>query len=360
LNASLVTVALRRAAAPWTQVALAVAATLAIGSGLVLLAGADPVLTYARWLEGAFGGRYESAETVVRAIPLALVALGVAPALRAGVFTIGAEGQLAMGALLATAAVLTVGSAPPAVALAAGFTAGAIGGMLWALAPALMRAFAGVNEILSTLLMNYLASYLLLWVLKYHLAIPEIVATPRSPPYPDNALIANLLQGTRLHWGIVLVFLAAGALGMWTRSVRGLATDIFATHPALAARMGVSQTGAVMPTMLAAGAAAGIAGWVQVAALQGTLYPGVAGGLGFTGVLVALLGNLRPLGILLASLFFGALQSGADGMQAGTGVPSAIAQVFEGMILLAAVLILAMRQRELRRTLSDAVPAMER
>ena len=116
----------------------------------------------------------------------------------------------------------------------------------------------------------------------------------------------------------------------------------------------VSEVSAVMTTMLVAGAAAGITGWVQVAGLQGTLYPSVAGGLGFTGVLVALLGNLRPLGILLAALFFGALQSGAEGMQAGTGVPSAIAHVFEGMILLAATLILAMRQRKLRRVVVEA------
>jgi general nucleoside transport system permease protein len=337
----------------WGQFALALAVTAGVGGGLILLAGADPLLAYARLFEGAFGARYEFGETIVRAVPLAIIALGVAPALRAGVFSIGSEGQLAIGALTATAAVLAVAPAPMAVLLPVGMIAGAIGGVLWALLPALMRAYANVNEILSTLLMNYLAGYLLLWLLKYHLAIPESVATPRSSPYPDAAMIPNLLNGSRLHWGIVFALLGAGALALWIRSVRGIATDIFATHPALAARMGLSETAAVMSTMLTAGAAAGLAGWVQVAALQGTLYPSVAGGVGFTGVLVALLGNLRPIGILLASLFFGALQSGAEGMQAGTNVPSAIAYVFEGMILLAATLILAMRHRQLRRVIAE-------
>ncbi len=337
----------------WGQFGIALAITAAFGAALILMAGADPVLAYARLFEGAFGARYEIGETIVRAIPLAIIALGVAPALRAGVFTIGSEGQLAIGALTATATVLAIGPAPMVVLLPAGMIAGAIGGMLWAAIPAAMRAYATVNEILSTLLMNYLAGYLLLWLLKYHLAIPESVATPRSSPYPDGALIPNLLHGTRLHWGILIAIVAAIALGFWIRSVRGIATDIFATHPALAARMGLTETAAVMSTMLLGGAAAGVAGWMQVAALQGTLYPSVAGGLGFTGVLVALLGNLRPVGIILAAIFFGALRSGAEGMQAGTNVPSAIAFVFEGMILLAATILLAMRQRQQRRIIID-------
>src|SRR5262249_40425402 len=156
-----------------------------------------------------------------------------------------------------------------------------------------------------------------------------------------------------LHWGIAFALLGAGALALWIRSVRGIATDIFATHPALAARMGLSETAAVMSTMLTAGGAAGRAGWGQGAARDRTADPTGAGGVGFTGVLVALLGNLRPIGILLASLFLGALQSGAEGMQAGTNVPSAIAYVFEGMILLSATLILAMRQRQQRRVIAE-------
>jgi simple sugar transport system permease protein len=109
----------------------------------------------------------------------------------------------------------------------------------------------------------------------------------------------------------------------------------------------------ILSTMATAGAAAGIVGWLQVAGLQGTLYPSVAGGLGFAGVLVALLGGLRPLGIVIAALFFGALTTGAEGMQAGTGVPAAMAKVFEGMILLAATLIVAAQRRERLRVVAE-------
>jgi simple sugar transport system permease protein len=120
---------------------------------------------------------------------------------------------------------------------------------------------------------------------------------------------------------------------------------IIATHVGLANRMGLTTARAVMTTMLVSGAVAGLAGWLQVAGVAGTLYPTVASGLGFTGILVALLGRLGPLGILAAALFFGVLKTGADGLQAGTGVPSSIATVIEGLVLFVAALSFAARLR---------------
>ena len=339
----------------WPRIALAVVATILVGAGLSWLAGANPLLAYGRLVSGAFGDRYEIAETIVRSLPLMVVALGVAPALRAGVFTVGSEGQLAIGALCATAAILAVGQAPAMILLATGIVAGALGGALWALLPGALRAYGRVNEILSTLLLNYLAGFALLLLLRGPLGIQEMVATPRSAALPKAAMIPNLLEGTRLHWGVLVAVLGALALAWWVRSVRGLAYDIFASHPALAARMGVTPPRVILWTMAVAGAAAGVVGWVQVAGLQGTLYPSVAGGLGFAGVLVALLGGLRPLGIVAAALFFGALTTGAEGMQAGTGVPAAMARVFEGVILLAATLIVAARRRQLVRSVAEPV-----
>jgi general nucleoside transport system permease protein len=204
-----------------------------------------------------------------------------------------------IGAVTATTAVFAVRGAPASVALATGCIAGMLGGAAWALLPAILRARLRVNEILSTLLMNYLAANLVLWLVRTVLGTAEMVATPRSDRLPAEAIIPKLVDGTRLHWGILAVLLGAGALAYWIRSVRGLGYDIFSTHRDLAARMGVRESTAVIGTMLVSGAAAGVAGWVQVAGLQGILYPSVAGGLGFTGVLVALLGGLGPLGIVM-------------------------------------------------------------
>jgi ABC-type uncharacterized transport system permease subunit len=326
------------------------AATVVI---LIVLAGADPVRALQGLLDGAFGDRYAIAETIVQSVPIAIVALGVAPALRAGIFPVGSEGQLAIGAVTATAAVFAVRGAPTGVALAVGCIAGMLGGAAWALLPAILRARLRVNEILSTLLMNYLAANLVLWLVRTVLGTAEAVATPRSDRLPAEAIIPKLVDGTRLHWGIVAVILGAVALAYWIRSVRGLGYDIFATHRDLAARMGVREGTAVIGTMLVSGAAAGLAGWIQVAGLQGILYPSVAGGLGFTGVLVALLGGLGPLGIVIASLVMAVLTTGSNGLQTDTGVPASIAVIAQGVLLLGAALVFAARQRRARAAIPE-------
>jgi general nucleoside transport system permease protein len=336
---------------------LATLALLAVGAGtillvavaLVLLAGADPFEAVGGLIGGAFGDSYSIAETLVTAVPIAVVALGVTPALRAGIFPVGSEGQLAIGAAVATAALLALPRGSPYVLLPLGCAAGAIGGTVWALVPAILRARYRVNEILSTLLMNYLAADLLLWLLRTVMSTPEPVATPRSAHLTAAALLPKLLIGTRLHWGILLVPVGALALAYWIRSAPGLRFDIFATRPALAARMGLSEMRAVMATMLIAGATAGIAGWIQVAGLEGTLYPGVAGGLGFAGILVALLGGLAPVGIIAAAFVLAALTTGSDGLQMGTGIPASIAVVLQGLLLLVAGLVFAIRHRRSRQ-----------
>jgi general nucleoside transport system permease protein len=336
----------------WLGLAIALSAATVVA--LIVLAGADPVRALQGLLEGAFGDRYAIAETIVQAVPIAIVALGVAPALRAGIFPVGSEGQLAIGAVTATAAVFAVRGAPAGVALAAGCFAGMLGGAAWALLPAILRAKLRVNEILSTLLMNYLAANLVLWLVRTALSTADAVATPRSDRLPAEAIIPKLIDGTRLHWGILAVILGAAALAYWIRSVRGLGYDIFATHRDLAARMGVREETAVIATMLVSGAAAGLAGWIQVAGLQGILYPSVAGGLGFTGVLVALLGGLGPLGIVVASLVMAVLVTGSNGLQTDTGVPASIAVIAQGVILLGAALVFAARQRKTRAAVPHA------
>lgn len=329
---------------------------LAAAALLVAFAGADALAAAAGLITGAFGDTYAVSETIVRAVPIAIVALGVAPALRAGVFPVGSEGQLAIGAAAATATILALRGQPSWLLVPAGCLAGMAGGLAWAFLPAILRARFRVNEILSTLLMNYLAAQLLLWLLRTILGTDDMVATPRSDRLPPEAVLPKLVTGTRLHWGVLLVPLAALGLAWWVRSARGLAFDLFGTHAKLAARLGVSEMRAVLGPMLVAGAAAGLAGWLQVAGLQGTLYPSVAGGLGFAGVLVALLGGLTPLGILGAALVFCALATGGDGLQTGTGVPASIAVVLQGLLLLLAALAFALRQRRAR---APAAPVPE-
>ena len=327
---------------------LGVLAIVAIGAGLVALTGHDPIAAALGLIDGAFGEAYTRSETLVTAIPLAIVAIGIVPALRAGVFTIGSEGQLAIGGLLGTAAIGILPSSTPAPwMLLAGALGGVAGGTVWALLPALLRAYGRANEILSTLLLNYVAAFLLLWSLRSWLSAPGAVPIPQSAPLPDAALIPKLVEGTRLHVGLVAVAIVAIGLAWWLRSPSGLRYRILSAHALLAARLGLSERRAVMTTMLFSGATAGFAGWLQVAGVAGTLYPTVAGGLGFAGILVALLGGLRPSGILVAALLFAALKTGADGLQAGSGIPSSISIVIQGLVLLVAALAFAGRARRI-------------
>ncbi|MFT4183912.1 MAG: ABC transporter permease [Rhizobium sp.] len=343
-------VVLTRAA--WAILIVLVALTL-----LIQLAGANPIDALLALLRGAFGERYVIAETLVTATPLALVALGVMPALRSGIFTIGSQGQLVAGAALSTAVIQANAGASTPILLVFGCLAGILGGAVYALLPALLRAYRGVNEILSTLLLNYIAGYGLLWALKGPLGSSMQTATPRSDPLPDTALIANILDGTRLHAGVFAVLILAAAIWYWTRTRSGLVYFLFAERPQLAARLGLSTPGAVAKTMLFSGASAGFAGWVQVAGVTHTLYPSVDGGLGFSGILVAVLGGLNPVAIVIAALLFGALSTGAQGMQIGTSVPAAIAIVAQGFVLLAVALMAGSRMRAASASRSKPTPA---
>jgi general nucleoside transport system permease protein len=324
----------RRAALGLGAPALAVLAALAIGGALLAAAGSGPIAGYDALVSGALGSRYGIAETLVRALPLAVIALGAAPALRAGVFSVGAEGQLVVGAIAAAALMGPVGDATPVVALLVPALAGALAGAVWVVLPAVLKVRAQVNEILSTLLLNYVAIGVLTWSLRTWLAGDSTDATLQSDPLPPHAMIPNLLEGTRLHWGIVVAPILAAAVAWWLRTPRGLAHDVLGANPGLARRIGLPPGRAVVRMMAVGGATAGLTGWLKLAGVDGTLYPSVAAGLGFSGILVALLGGLRPLGIIAAALVFGALGAGADGLQIDTAVPASLATVLQGLLLL--------------------------
>lgn len=325
-------------------VAAAIAGSFVIGGALLTAAGSDPVSGFDALVTGAFGSEYDVGETLVRALPLAVIALGVAPALRAGVFTVGAEGQLAMGAIAATAVAVHL-DGPVLVMLLLPALAGAAAGGLWAVPPAVLRVRAGVNEILSTLLLSYVALALLNLSLRTWLSAGSTDATLQSDPLPLDAMLPNLVDGTRLHWGMLALPIGALALAWWLRTPRGLAFDVLGENPSLARRVGIRPGRAIVQAMVVGGIAAGLAAWLKVAGVDGTLYPSVAAGLGFSGILVALLGGLRPLGIVVAALVFGALSAGADGLQIDTGVPASLATILQGALLLLVAVAFEARRR---------------
>jgi simple sugar transport system permease protein len=320
---------------------------------LVTATGGDLGAALTGWWHGAFGTSYNAVQTLAYATPLVLIALGASAALRAGVIVVGAEGQLIVGALVATAVLLSpLGTTPFALPL--GALAGIAGGALWSMVPGLALVRWRVNEILSALLANYIAVQLLAYLLRTALRDPAGSATARSGPLPDAALIPPFPFPGRLSAASLLVVVLVLAGIWWHRGRSALRLDVHARRPWLAERMGLTPARAILATTAVSGAAAGLAGWLQVAGVDGRLNTGISGGIGFSGLVVAVLGRNRPVPILLAGVLFASLTTGANGIQILTGTtPASIGVVTQAVLLFAVALAVVVARRRTRLSKVD-------
>ncbi|MGQ7297870.1 ABC transporter permease [Quadrisphaera sp. KR29] len=274
-------------------------------------------------------------ETLTVATPLIAAGLAVALAFRAGLFNIGAQGQIIIGALFAGAVGFGI-DAPLVVHLPLAVLAGVVGGALWGGLVGLLRARAGASEVIVTIMLNYVA----LQLLSYLLTTPSFQrggsANPISPPVADSAVFPLLLGSQfRLHLGFLVVLLAAAAVWwLLERSTAGFRWRAVGANPAAARTAGISVSWAFVGVMLASGALAGLAGSAQLLGTEKSLTAGIAGQIGFDAITVALLGRSRPLGVVLAGLLFGALRAGGVLMQASTGTSINIVLVVQSVIVL--------------------------
>ena len=312
---------------------LAVVGALALGAVILAGSGQNPLTAYGAILAGSFGDWFAIGETLARAAPLAVVGVGAAIALRAGVITIGAQGQLIAGSLGALCAGFVLQDAPAGVAVPLAAIAGALFGMVWVVIPALLRAHLNVNEILSTLLFNEFAFLLLAYLLNNPLKEPRAI-TPKSDPLADSIVLGKLVASTRLHAGVLAVVVIVALFALWTRSTMGYRYDLFGENPRLAHSLGIPGRRIILNSLLISGALAGLAGWLQAAGLLQRLFVDIAEEIGFFGLVVAMLGGARPLGILAAALLVGALQAGGLHMQATEGIPASLSDVIQALILL--------------------------
>jgi general nucleoside transport system permease protein len=320
------------------------AGLLVLAAGLEL-AGyrAGPALG-ALW-SGAFGSWYAlTSATLVRAIPLIVIGLGLALAFRAGAFNIGGEGQFYAGAIAATWIGLHLGGLPSPLAVAAVLCGAMLAGALWVAVPVLLRARYGVLEVISTLLLNFVAEALTSLLVQGPLQERQRIY-PQSEPIDEAARLA-LLPGTRLHAGLLLAL--AGALllhWIFRRTLWGFRLRTVGLGPRaaeIAGRIDSRRTAAL--ALLLSGGIAGVAGGVEVAGVSYALFQNLSPGYGFTAIAVALLGRLHPLGIVLAGVLFGALEAGAGAMQREAGVPAVAVYVVEAVVILAVLLAEAARR----------------
>src|SRR5712671_5082436 len=313
--------------------ALVAAIALGIFAALLTAAGKDPLKAYLDTLVYVFGNAYGFSELVVRMIPLLLTAVAVALPTRVGLINVGGEGQLYMGAWLATAGELALSDQPAVVLLPILTVLGFVGGGIWALIPAILRACRLVNETISTLLLNYVAPLIVSFFIFGPWRSPESASYPQSPAFVDAARLPIFFH-SRVNAGFV--YALACLVLYWlvmTRTRWGLEMRAIAGNPEAARRLGIPVFRYVVAVMFIAGGVAGLAGMVEVSAIQGRLVSELSPGYGFIGFLVAWLAANSARGIVLMSFLFAVISSIGDILQITQGLPFAVINILMAVIL---------------------------
>jgi general nucleoside transport system permease protein len=327
---------------PTAALAPIVAVILALAlAGLLLLAlGKNPIQAYASMIEGAFGSDTRIFNTISRAVPLMLVAIGICIAFRGGVINIGAEGQLFVGAISATAFAVSVGdSLTPWLFVPLTLLVGFAGGALWGAVPGYLKARFDVNEILSTVMMNEIAVRLLLFLLSGPMIDPKELAQgthiPQSAPLPEASWLGRLAPPSRLHVGIFIAIIAGIVVYvlLW-RTPLGYRIRAVGQNKAASLYAGISVPTYLTLAFILSGGLAGLAGAVEVTGVTHRVVEGFAVGYGFSGIVVALFGRLHPIGAIPSAFLFGALLTGAERMQRDLQVPSATITALQGLVVL--------------------------
>ena len=328
----------------------AVAAALALCALLVAWTGAPVLRAYGLLLEGAAVSRFALTETLTRATPLILTGLAAAVAFRAKLWNIGAEGQLYMGALAAVVLGGGMLDLPTWLLLPTVMMAGAAAGGATLLGPAVLKVRFGVDEVVTTLLLNFIVLLLVSMLLEGALKDPMGMGWPQSAPVIEAAELPKLVERTRLHTGL-LVALGLSAL-LWlidTRTIWGYENRAVGANPRAAAFAGMPVTRVMLRTALLSGGLAGLAGVIEVCGLKGYLTLDLSPGFGYSGIVVAMLAQLHPVGVVGAAVFIAGIFVGADAMSRAMPVPNYIADVLVATSLLCMLVAGLLTRYRLRR-----------
>lgn len=326
-----------------------VAAALLLCSVLILWTGESVAEAYWLLLKGAFGSKFAITETLSRATPLILTGLAAAVAFRAKFWNIGAEGQLYCGALAATWLGTGLITLPAALMIPLLFLAGALGGGAAMLVPVVLKNRLKVDEVVTTLLLNFIILLFVSYLLEGPLKDPMLMGWPQAAPIIDEGVLPRLVERTRLHLGLVVA--VGAAVFVWlimTFTVWGYEIRAVGHNLAAAAFSGIHINRTIVRTALLSGGLAGMAGVTEVAGLKGYLTLDLSPGFGYAGIAVAMLAQLHPIGVLASALFLSAIYVGADSMSRGVNIPTYIADVLVATSLLAVVLSVMLARFRIR------------
>ena len=316
----------------WTMPIWAVLIAVLLGSVVIIGAGADPIKAYAALVQGALGNQGSIATTLVKSIPLMLGGLAIALSFRAGVFNIGVEGQLYMGALFSVWAGTAL-QLPPVIHVIVALLFGMLGGFLWSAIPGWLKAARGFNEVVVTIFMNYIAIDLVSWLVQG--PIKEPGWNYQTAAVADTARLPIIWPGTSLHFGLIVAIIMAGLVYLLLfHTPLGFQLRMVGSNPEAARYAGVKVTRMTVLAMALSGSLAGLLGAVEILGVQYRLLAGFSPGWGFDSIAVALVGQLHPVGLLVSALFFGALRTGANSMQTAVGLPVVVVYVIQGLTVL--------------------------
>jgi len=325
----------RSAAAAIASPLIAIALTLATMGVLFALIGKNPVHALAVYFIEPLSDSYSLQEIAVKATPLVMIAVGLSLCYLANVWNIGAEGQFLIGAVCGSwLAVKTHDTDAGAWVLPAMLALGALGGALYALVPAICRVRFGASEILTSLMLVYVADLILDYLVRGPWRDPHGFNFPTTAEFDATATVPLLIEGTRLHLGALLALVVVGAAALLIgRTIKGFEIRVVGVAPKAARFAGFDAERLILLTFVISGALAGLAGIIEVAGPVGHLQPGISPGYGFTAIIVAFLGRLNPVGILIAGLFLALTFIGGEQAQISIKVPLDLTKVFQGILL---------------------------
>jgi len=307
-----------------------------VSAGMIALAGANPIQAYRALIEGAIGSPQSIANTMVRASPLLLGGLGAAVGVKAGLWNVGIEGQMYAGAVGATAVALIPLPVPSWLHVTLSMLAAAVFGAAWGLIPAYLRAYRGVNEVVTTLMLNYVGIYFASWLVHEPQPLAEPDAFyPMSRIILPSARLPILLKGSSLHPGpIIGIALCVVAYLILRYTPFGFRTRLIGSNPEVARYTGMNVNRQILFVLILAAAMGGVAGSGEILGLKLRLYDFFVGGVGYEALAVALLVMGNPLLVIPGALFFGGLKSGAASMQITTGIEAPMALVIQALCVL--------------------------
>ncbi|MFF2482511.1 ABC transporter permease [Paenibacillus sp. NPDC058071] len=321
-----------RKESPWWMTIVSVLLALLFCGVFIAANGMNPVTVYAKMFTGAFGTSFGLTETLVKAIPLLLCGIGVAIAYRISVWNIGAEGQFAAGAMAATAVAVYFPDMPPYLTIPVMVLFGIVGGGLWGLLTAIPRTYFQVNELITSLMLNYVALLLLNYFVFGPWKDPKGMNFPGSPMFTAEQSLP-VFGDTRLHFG--LVFALAGVL-LYAFLIRytkwGYELRLIGANPEAARNAGIPINKHILIVMIISGAMAGLAGMSEVSGVTHRLMYGISPGYGYTAIIVAWIAKLNPFGLIVSAFLFGGLIVGGYSVQT-IGLPSSTSSMIQGAIL---------------------------